>query len=103
QHPEAVGKVYNIGSSEEVCIRDLAAQAKQVTDSTSDIAYIPYTQAYAPNFEDMQRRVPDTSRIRSLLGWQPRFSLEQILVRVRDNLQKAKPESGLDEENKNTW
>jgi UDP-glucose 4-epimerase len=103
QHPEAVGKVYNIGSSEEVCIRDLAAQAKQVTDSTSGIAYIPYTEAYAPNFEDMQRRVPDTGRIQSLLGWQPRFSLKQILVRVGDSLQKAKPQSALREENKSAW
>jgi UDP-glucose 4-epimerase len=93
QHPEAVGKVYNIGSSEEVCIRDLALQAKQITDSSSDIAYIPYTEAYAPNFEDMQRRVPDASRIQSLLEWQPQFSLQQILVRVRDSLQKATPQS----------
>ena len=100
QHPEAVGKVYNIGSSEEVCIQELAAQSKQVTDSTSDIAYIPYAEAYAPNFEDMQRRVPDISRINALLGWRPRFSLEQILVRVRDSLQKAKPPSVSREENK---
>jgi UDP-glucose 4-epimerase len=103
EHPEAVGKVYNIGSSEEVCIRDLAAQAKQVTDSTSDIALIPYTEAYAPNFEDMHRRVPDTGRIESLLGWRPRFSLAQILVRVRDSLPKAKPQSALREENKSAW
>jgi UDP-glucose 4-epimerase len=89
QHPEALGKVYNIGSSEEVSIGDLAAQAKQVTDSQSDIVHIPYSEAYAPNFEDMQRRVPDTSRIKSLLGWQPRFTLEQILVRVRDSLQNV--------------
>jgi len=86
--PEAVGKVYNIGSTEEVSIRELAVQAKQVTDSTSDISLIPYNDAYAPNFEDMQRRVPDTTRIQSLLGWRPQFSLEQILVRVRDSLQQ---------------
>lgn len=87
QHPEAIGKVYNIGSSEEVCIRDLATQIKEVTHSTSDIVYIPYNEAFAPSFEDMQRRVPDTSRVQALLGWQPELSLKQILVRVRDSLQ----------------
>jgi len=101
QHPEALGKVYNIGSSEEVCIRDLAAQAKQVTErSTSDIALIPYNEAYALNFEDMQRRVPDTSRINALLGWRPRFLLKQILVRVRDSIQQAEPQDALTAENR---
>jgi UDP-glucose 4-epimerase len=103
QYPEAVGHVYNIGSSEEVCIRDLAAQARKVTDSNSDIAYIPYSEAYAPNFEDMQRRVPDTSRISALLGWGPQFSLTQILVRVRDSLQEGKRQSDLREEKKYVW
>lgn len=101
QHPEALGKVYNIGSSEEVCIRDLAAQAKQVTGgSTSDIALIPYNEAYALNFEDMQRRVPDTSRINALLGWRPRFLLKQILVRVRDSIQQAELQDALTAENR---
>jgi UDP-glucose 4-epimerase len=101
QHPEALGKVYNIGSSEEVCIRDLAAQAKQVTGrSTSDIALIPYNEAYALNFEDMQRRVPDTSRINALLGWRTRFLLKQILVRVRDSIQQAELQDALTAENR---
>jgi UDP-glucose 4-epimerase len=101
QHPEALGKVYNIGSSEEVCIRDLAAQAKQVTErSTSDITLISYNEAYALNFEDMQRRVPDTSRINALLGWRPRFLLKQILVRVRDSIQQAELQDALTAENR---
>jgi UDP-glucose 4-epimerase len=101
QHPDALGKVYNIGSSEEVSIRDLALQAKQVTGkSTSDIALIPYNEAYAVNFEDMQRRVPDTSRINALLGWRPRFLLKQILVRVRDSIQQAEPQDALTAENR---
>jgi UDP-glucose 4-epimerase len=88
RHPEALGNVYNIGSSEEVNIRELAEQVKEVTGSLSEIVHIPYAEAYAPSFEDMQRRVPETSRIQVLLGWRPRVPLKQILVRVRDSLRQ---------------
>jgi UDP-glucose 4-epimerase len=88
QHPEAPGQVFNIGSSEEVTIRELAERVKVVTDSGSQIVYVPYTEAYAPGFEDMRRRVPDTSRIQALLGWQPQLSLDQILVRVRNDFKQ---------------
>ena len=87
QHPEAPGRLYNIGASEEVRIQELAERVKMVTESCSEIVHIPYTEAYARGFEDMLRRVPDTSRIQALLGWHPQLSLEQILVRVRDDLQ----------------
>ena len=53
-----------------------------MTGSQSPIINVPYTEAYAPGFEDMQRRVPDTSRIQSLLGWQPQYSLDEILQAV---------------------
>ena len=55
---------------------------KSITGSHSPIVYIPYEQAYAPGFEDMKRRVPDISRIGSLLGWQPTRSLDDILRAV---------------------
>jgi UDP-glucose 4-epimerase len=87
QHPEAPGRVYNIGGSEEVRIRELAERVKGVTESCSEIVHIPYTEAYGRGFEDMRRRVPDTSRIQALLGWHPQLPLDQILVRVRDDLQ----------------
>ncbi len=87
QHPEAPGRVYNIGGSEDVRIQELAERVKMVTESCSEIVHIPYTEAYARRFEDMLRRVPDTSRIQALLGWHPQLSLEQILVRVGDDLQ----------------
>jgi UDP-glucose 4-epimerase len=86
-HPEAPGQVYNIGSSEEVTIRRLAERVIAITGSSSEIVYVPYAEAYAPGFEDMQRRVPDTSRIQALLNWQPQLSLDRILMRVRDDLQ----------------
>ncbi len=87
QHPEAPGRVYNIGGTEEMSIQELAERVKVVTESHSEIVHIPYTEAYAPGFEDMRRRVPDTSRIQGLLGWHPQLSLDQILVCVRDDLQ----------------
>lgn len=87
QHPDAPGQVYNIGGTEEVRIRELAERVQAVTGSSSVITHIPYNEAYPDGFEDMLRRVPDTSRIKTLLDWQPQLSLDQILVRVRDDLE----------------
>ena len=60
----------------------LAELVRELTGSRSPIVTIPYAEAYAPGFEDMQRRVPDTSRVRALLGWQPRLSLQETLQSV---------------------
>ncbi len=79
---ETAGQVYNIGSNEEITINELAQRVIQATDSASSIQHIPYSQAYAPGFEDMQRRVPDIRKIREAIGWQPIHSLEQILQDV---------------------
>lgn len=82
RHSESPGKVYNIGSTEEITMRGLAERVKAITGSSSPIVHIPYAEAYAPGFEDMQRRVPCTDRIRSLIGWQPGRSLDEILMSV---------------------
>ena len=58
-----------------------------ITDSVSEIVYVPYSEAYAIGFEDMARRVPDTERLNALIGWRPEVSLDQLLVRIRDHLQ----------------
>lgn len=87
QHPDAPGRVYNIGGSEEVSIRELAERVKLATESYSEIVHIPYTEAYGRGFEDMRRRVPDTKRIQALLDWHPQISLDHTLARVRDDLQ----------------
>jgi UDP-glucose 4-epimerase len=79
---DAVGRVYNIGSTEEVSIMQLAERVKALVGSASEIAVIPYSEAYPPGFEDMQRRVPDISRTLSLLGWRPTHSLDEILQSV---------------------
>ena len=86
QHPDAPGRTYNVGNTDEVSILDLAAQIREQMDSDSEIVLIPYEQAYAPGFEDMQRRVPDITRIQSLIGWMPEITLAQTLERIRADL-----------------
>lgn len=81
-HPEATGQVYNIGSTEEITIQALAKRVQTITGSDSPIVNIPYAEAYAPGFEDMQRRVPDITRLRNLIDWQPRRSLDETLRAV---------------------
>jgi UDP-glucose 4-epimerase len=80
--PEAVGGIFNIGSDEEVTIRDLAERVKAITGSASEIVTVPYDQAYAPGFEDMDRRVPDISKIGRTIGWEPTLSLDETLAQV---------------------
>jgi UDP-glucose 4-epimerase len=82
EHPGAVGQVFNIGSAEEVSIRELAERVIAATRSSSKIVYVPYDQAYAPGFEDMHRRVPDLGKVRQLIGYNPRYNLSDTLERV---------------------
>jgi UDP-glucose 4-epimerase len=86
-HPDAAGRVINIGSREEISILELARKIKALTRSRSPIQLIPYEKAYAPGFEDMERRVPDTALVRRLIGWEPEIPLAETLVRVRDQIQ----------------
>ena len=78
----ALGQVFNIGSAEETSILALAEQVRALSESSSPIVRVDYDDAYGPGFEDMQRRVPDTSRIRDLLGWRPSRCLDDILTSV---------------------
>ncbi len=81
-HEDAVGEVFNIGSNEEISILDLAKRIKELTGSNSEIALVPYDEAYEEGFEDMPRRVPDISKINKLVGFRPDRSLEEILKSV---------------------
>jgi len=76
---EAIGGVYNLGNTEEISMRALAERVKALTGSPSPIVTVPYDQAYESGFEDMPRRVPDLGRIRDLIGYRPRVSLDEIL------------------------
>lgn len=81
-HPNAIGQVFNIGNTEEITILQLAQRVLSLTGSISKIEFIPYDDAYAPGFEDMYRRVPSIEKIHKLIGYSPRFSLDETLQRV---------------------
>lgn len=77
--PKAVGEVFNIGSHEEISIEELAKKIILSTKSDSKIVHIPYEKAYEQGFEDMQRRVPDTTKLNKLVGFKPTYSLSEII------------------------
>ena len=79
----AVGQVINIGNdSREVSIMDLAKLIKEKAKSSSEIVLVPYSQAYEEGFEDMPRRIPDLTKIKGLIGYEPKVDLDGILDRV---------------------
>jgi UDP-glucose 4-epimerase len=81
--PEAVGEVFNVGSTEEISILDLACRVLELAGGDRNrIVYVSYDQAYAAGFEDMRQRVPDVSKIRKYTGWEPRRFLQEILQDV---------------------
>jgi len=79
---KTINEVYNLGGTGEVTIKELADAVIKKTNSQSSIEFIPYEKAYAPGFEDMQRRVPDISKINQDLGWAPKKDLSQIITDV---------------------
>ena len=87
---EAEGQVFNVGTQEEISIRGLADKVLAVTGSSSDVVVIPYDEAYEHGFEDMPRRVPDTARIRGLIGWEPTRDLDTIIKDVASDI-SARP------------
>jgi UDP-glucose 4-epimerase len=81
-----LGEVFNIGNDEEITIQDLATEVIELTNSKSTIEKVLYEKAYAPGFEDMQRRVPDISKIKRAVGWSPKLSLESIITDIAAHL-----------------
>jgi UDP-glucose 4-epimerase len=82
QEPKAVGQVFNIGNDQEVTIRGLAERVKSIAGSSSEIVTIPYEAAYEAGFEDMYRRVPDLSKLKALIGYEPKVGLDRIVEEV---------------------
>jgi UDP-glucose 4-epimerase len=80
--PAAVGEIYNVGSQEEVSMRELAERVLARTGSASSLVRVPYDQAYEVGFEDMQRRVPSIDKVKARLGWAPTLSLDETLDEV---------------------
>lgn len=83
-HPGAVGEVFNLGSTEEVTILELAERAKRVTKSKSEVQFVPYERAYTAGFEDMPRRVPSIEKVNRLIGFKPSLRLDGILESVNE-------------------
>jgi UDP-glucose 4-epimerase len=79
---QAIGQVFNVGNNQQVSIEELAQKIIEITGSKSKITKIPYSQAYPEGFEDMQKRVPDISKIKNVLGWSPQKRLDQIIKDV---------------------
>jgi UDP-glucose 4-epimerase len=82
--PKAVGEVFNVGSNQEITILELAKKVKELTKSDSEVAFIPYDEAYEEGFEDMPRRIPDISKANRFVGFKPQMSLDGILQTVID-------------------
>jgi UDP-glucose 4-epimerase len=76
---KAVGQVFNVGNNSQISIMELAKKVIEITGSKSSIEKIAYEKAYPEGFEDMQRRVPDISKIKQVLGWEPKINLDQII------------------------
>jgi UDP-glucose 4-epimerase len=76
---KAIGQVFNVGNNQQISIMDLAKKVIEITNSSSKIEKIAYKDAYPDGFEDMQRRVPDISKIKSVLEWTPGIGLDQII------------------------
>ena len=79
---KAVGEIFNVGSTQEIQIRDLAQKVIELAGSSSKIEYIPYENVYGEGFEDMKRRVPDITKISNLIGWKPEMGLDELLQKV---------------------
>lgn len=79
---KAIGDVFNVGAQNEISVRGLAELIIEMTGSPSRITFVPYREAYEPGFEDMERRLPDISKIAHVTGWTPTVSLHEILEDV---------------------
>lgn len=82
ERPEAVGEIYNIGASTEISILDLAKRVKEITKSNSPVVLVPYADAYESGYQDMPRRIPDTTKLRSLVGFAPTTDIDEIIDSV---------------------
>ena len=86
---KTINEVYNVGGTGEITIKQLAETIIKQTNSKSAVEYIPYEKAYAPGFEDMQRRVPDISKIKDAIKWQPQRDLTQIISDVASHIKNS--------------
>ncbi|MGY1594276.1 NAD-dependent epimerase/dehydratase family protein [Geodermatophilus sp. SYSU D00708] len=91
---QAVGQVFNVGNPEQVSIQELAERVIARTGSLSGVVHLDYEDVYGPGYEDMERRVPNCDRIRALIGWTPRYTLDEIIDDVAAFQRDHDPQSG---------
>jgi UDP-glucose 4-epimerase len=83
---ESVGQAFNIGSTNEITITELAQKVIKLTNSSSKVVYKKHSEVFGDNFEEPQRRVPDISKIKRAVGWQPKQSLDELIVEISNYL-----------------
>jgi UDP-glucose 4-epimerase len=81
---ESIGETFNIGSTDEITINNLAKKVVKLTNSKSEIVYKKHSEVFGDNFEEPQRRVPDISKITRVIGWQPQTSLDKIIIEIAE-------------------
>lgn len=89
--PAAVGKVVNLGRDDEISMKDLAQKIVTLLGSSSKIVYVSYEDAYGPGFDDMKRRIPDLTRAKELIQWNPKYTLEQIIRQIAESRSVGAP------------
>jgi len=102
--PAAEGEVFNVGRPEEISIRQLAERVRELVDPDVDITHVPYEEVYGDGFEDMDRRVPDLSKLEATIGFEPRFSMDDILHDVIEHVKarRSHPQSAAERVNGST-
>jgi UDP-glucose 4-epimerase len=83
---ESIGQTFNIGSTNEITITELAQKVIKLTNSTSEIIYKKHSEVFGDHFEEPQRRVPDISKIKKVVGWQPKQSLDAVIIEIAEHL-----------------
>ena len=83
---ESIGQAFNIGSTNEITMTKLAQKVIKLTNSTSEIIYKKYSEVFGDYFEEPQRRVPDISKIKKVVGWQPKQSLDEVIIEIAEHL-----------------
>ena len=83
---ESIGQAFNIGSTNEITITELAQKVIKLTNSTSEIIYKKHSEVFGDHFEEPQRRVPDISKIKRVVGWQPKQSLDEVIIEIAEYL-----------------
>jgi UDP-glucose 4-epimerase len=84
--PKSIGHAFNIGSTNEITITELAQKVIELTNSASEVNYKKHSDVFGANFEEPKRRVPDISKIKGFVGWQPKKSLDEVILEIAEDI-----------------